>query len=400
MVTLLSETGRADAGGTGPRPGARAQHEAQRRREEAARLLEEADQLERTAAGQVRTASALAWLPPGFTVLHDLTLPGARAAVDHLVIGPTGVFAVSTEVHEGTVRYGTGTLWRNRHPMRRELQALVHEAGRLSAVLDTPIAAVVCFAHGDLPRRELTLEGARVLPMAELLGFVAERPPSLRADEVERLTQEAARLTRRGRLATTAPEMPITEVPLGTAPHEPVARLPISAMPASSELAPIAPIDGDPAARPRPRRRSSKALRTGAVLGAVGLLAYGAGAAVRLRTRTDTPATTAPASAVTDPRLDLAVVTSCPASGAGWTLSPVWPGLAAGTVAYDVSWRPSGAPTWITAGTWSSADQPSPTMLERLTTGAAIEVRLVALDDRHRSVGESVTELRAPPTPC
>jgi Nuclease-related domain len=49
----------------------------------------------RQAAAQRRTAGALAQLEQeGWLVLHDIALPGWSASLDHLVIGPTGAWAV------------------------------------------------------------------------------------------------------------------------------------------------------------------------------------------------------------------------------------------------------------------------------------------------------------------
>ena len=393
-MTLLSGTSTAGEPASGtpvPRPGARSRQAAQRRRDEAAQLLSEADHLERTAAGQERTAATLAWLPPGFSVAHDLAVPGARAAVDHLVIGPTGVFAISTEVHEGTVRYGTGTLWRNRNPMRRDLQAIAHEAGRLSAVLDVAVTPVVCFAHGDLPRRELTLEGARVLSMAGLLPYLTERDVTLRADDVERLVQEAERLTRASR-RVAAPPAPMAEM-------------------RDVESPVVTPPTPAPAAHRASSNRGSNALRTAAGLATVGLLAYGIGAVIRDRSHRRSPAVAVAGTTVTrvagtsvgsttDTLPPLAALASCPSPGQGWTLTPVWPGLASGAARYELSWRPSGAPTWIVAGPWASLDEPPPTMLERLAAGTTVEVRVIAQNAQHRTLAQSITALHTPDTAC
>lgn len=43
-------------------------------------------------AGEERTEVWLRELPAEFVVLHDLAIPGSKANIDHLVVGPTGVF--------------------------------------------------------------------------------------------------------------------------------------------------------------------------------------------------------------------------------------------------------------------------------------------------------------------
>jgi hypothetical protein len=51
------------------------------------------------ATGERAVAARLATLPPGWTVLHSLPVGRHGADIDHLVIGPGGVFTVNTKHH-------------------------------------------------------------------------------------------------------------------------------------------------------------------------------------------------------------------------------------------------------------------------------------------------------------
>jgi hypothetical protein len=56
----------------------------------------------RQAVAQRRTAGVLAQLEQeGWLVLHDVALPGWSASLDHLVIGPTGAWAIESWRHRG-----------------------------------------------------------------------------------------------------------------------------------------------------------------------------------------------------------------------------------------------------------------------------------------------------------
>src|SRR6266511_4611549 len=58
----------------------------------------------RGASGERRTARQLRKLVrAGWTVLHDLAIPGSRANGDHLLIGPPGVFLVDSKAWHGTI---------------------------------------------------------------------------------------------------------------------------------------------------------------------------------------------------------------------------------------------------------------------------------------------------------
>ncbi len=68
----------------------------------------------RGARGERRTARRLRpLLRAGWTVLHDVAIPGSRANGDHLLIGPPGVFLVDSKAWHGriTMAPDTATRW-------------------------------------------------------------------------------------------------------------------------------------------------------------------------------------------------------------------------------------------------------------------------------------------------
>ena len=73
----------------------------------------------RGAAGERRTARLLGPLEQhGWAVLHDLAIPGSRANIDHLVIGPGGVFVIDSKQYRGRLQLDpTGRLWHGRYPL-------------------------------------------------------------------------------------------------------------------------------------------------------------------------------------------------------------------------------------------------------------------------------------------
>jgi len=94
----------------------------------------------RGAAGERRTARLLSRLERhGWTVLHDLTIPGSRANLDHLVIGPGGVFVIDSKQYRGRLQIDpTGRLWHGRYPLAPTLRAVSFEADRAARVLPDP----------------------------------------------------------------------------------------------------------------------------------------------------------------------------------------------------------------------------------------------------------------------
>jgi hypothetical protein len=71
----------------------------------------------RGAAGERRTARLLSPLERrGWAVLHDLAVPRSRANLDHLVIGPGGVFVIDSKQYRGRLQLdAVGKLWHGRY---------------------------------------------------------------------------------------------------------------------------------------------------------------------------------------------------------------------------------------------------------------------------------------------
>lgn len=55
----------------------------------------------RGAKGEIAVASLLAQLPPAWTVFHALPVGSRGSDIDHLVVGPGGVFTINTKHHSG-----------------------------------------------------------------------------------------------------------------------------------------------------------------------------------------------------------------------------------------------------------------------------------------------------------
>ena len=129
----------------------------------------------RGAAGEVATARLIERLSGrGWVVLHDLAVPGSKANIDHLAIGPTGVWVIDTKSTRGRARRGlTGLRLGGRRldtgPLRFEAQVVADRLG-----VDTkPVVAV----HGDtgLRPRGIRSHRVRVVPAARLPRLLRRR---------------------------------------------------------------------------------------------------------------------------------------------------------------------------------------------------------------------------------
>jgi len=145
----------------------------------------------RGAHGEAATALLLDQLGRRWAVLHDLRIPGSRANVDHLVIGPTGVWMLDTKTTRARVRAGWGRVHFGGHrldpgPTRWEAQVV---ADRLGARV-RPLIVV----HGDgLRRRGARCGRVRVVPAASVLRPLRRGRRRLDRDEIRALAGRAER---------------------------------------------------------------------------------------------------------------------------------------------------------------------------------------------------------------
>lgn len=124
--------------------------------------------LDRGAAAETATGRLLSALPAGWHVLHSRVIPGARADLDHLVIGTPGVFLVDSKDWGGrieNVEVGGGfalALNGDVEQMMRKLDPIVFEAREVQnrmSLLPGDVAIILCFtSRMRLPEPVLRLD--------------------------------------------------------------------------------------------------------------------------------------------------------------------------------------------------------------------------------------------------
>jgi hypothetical protein len=136
----------------------------------------------RGSEGERELAKTLAEVD-GVRALHDRRVPGTRGNIDHIVIGPGGVFVVDAKLYAGTIRVrDVGGLFKRDERLyvgRRDCSRLaenmkwqveaIEDALRRAKVEPVPrVTPVLCFVRGEWPLlfpadsyRGVRLEGAR-----------------------------------------------------------------------------------------------------------------------------------------------------------------------------------------------------------------------------------------------
>ena len=163
------------------------------------------------------TGDALRRLPSSYTGLHDLGMPGSRANIDHVVVGPTGVFTVETKNYSSGVRLHRGVAGHAGRTMDHVVQQANGQAEAVGIVLDRSVRAIVC-VHGGA----VGVEGWFAKPIVDgvpccsgrrLVDVITGQDPELGPDEVIRLAGLAVQRLGCSGLARTRPVRRSTAAP-------------------------------------------------------------------------------------------------------------------------------------------------------------------------------------------
>jgi hypothetical protein len=141
------------------------------------------DRRDRGASAEEHVGGLLDELAGGeWRVIHDASL--GRGNVDHILIGPAGVFTVETKSHPGPVRVARvhgGTL--------RQAQA---QQRAVEAIAGVSVEPMLVFSRAWVDRPLARRKGVRVLPARMLLGHLNRRSAMLSRAEIEQVHERLA----------------------------------------------------------------------------------------------------------------------------------------------------------------------------------------------------------------
>ena len=149
--------------------------------------------------GEAFTADAISDLPDTYSVFHDLTHPSIGGNIDHIVVGPTGVFALETKNWRGMVTLsGQGVVTVDgKHDHTRDGKAILGRALTLNKKIEalsnikTFVQAVMVFPNASVSVAPDTRCALTVLRL-DLLENYLKRPSSrpLTPQQVDTITSD------------------------------------------------------------------------------------------------------------------------------------------------------------------------------------------------------------------
>lgn len=147
----------------------------------------------RGARGEERVAGILAALPETYHVFHDFVAGSEH--IDHVVVGPAGVFSVETKSWNGHVEIVEGhVLVNGALPSRDPVAQTQREADQVKAALkrlgfSVTVVPVICFASDTFGAGKDSCGSVKVLNSCAMVDWFAGQPESLPPNELARLVQ-------------------------------------------------------------------------------------------------------------------------------------------------------------------------------------------------------------------
>jgi hypothetical protein len=148
------------------------------------------------ASGEVATGRLLDSLPHGFAVRHDVPMPGSRANIDHVVVGPAGVFTIETKNYQHGVQTARGRVTSAGRRRKGMVDQAQRQSDAISALTEEVVRPIVV-VHGGVqvgwfsspivggvrfcgPRRltKAVTGGDRTLSPAKVVAMLARLDPA------------------------------------------------------------------------------------------------------------------------------------------------------------------------------------------------------------------------------
>ena len=150
------------------------------------------------AQGEERTGGRLDPLVQEDVILHDRESPGTRANIDHIAIGPPGVFVIETKNFAGRLGIADGDL-----RIKGRRLAAVDEVLREAAATHRALASylvprglgvitVICVHRADLPWFRREVRKVRIVSGRGLVRHLRKSRPILSDEDVAALASLAA----------------------------------------------------------------------------------------------------------------------------------------------------------------------------------------------------------------
>ena len=147
------------------------------------------------ADGEAQTARYLKPLQTcGYFVLNDRSVPGRKDNIDHIVVGPTGIFVIESKSYTGRLWRRGGELFINRRKCTFIVNQAIAEARAVERALavelgpvDVEVMPILCVHRAKMPWRPLVVDGVPIFSGSQVARWIAGGQTVLTPAGAERL---------------------------------------------------------------------------------------------------------------------------------------------------------------------------------------------------------------------
>ena len=147
--------------------------------------------------GEIRVGRVLAKLGPEWTVVHSVPIGNRGSDIDHIVVGPAGVFTINTKRHRGKKIWVGDRRLLVSGQKTDHLRNARYEAERAAGILSRslgdviPVTAVLVIVDSAGITTRSRPDGVTVLTDGELLRWLTRRKTTLQPDAAAHLSRIA-----------------------------------------------------------------------------------------------------------------------------------------------------------------------------------------------------------------
>src|SRR4051812_49034648 len=142
------------------------------------------------ADGEEEVARSLDKLPDGWCILHAVPVGETGSDIDHVIIGPGGVFTLNTKNHSGGKVWVAHNTFMVNGQKKDYLRNSRHEAKRATKLLsaactfNVPVTPVIVVMAQSLTVKAKP-EGVEVVGRKQIAKWLSRRPPALTPETVD-----------------------------------------------------------------------------------------------------------------------------------------------------------------------------------------------------------------------
>jgi hypothetical protein len=145
------------------------------------------------ALGEEFVGRELDRLPAGWHVFHSMPIGAGSSDVDHVIVGPPGVFTINTKHHKGARVWVRGTSVTVNGRREQYVRAVQHEAHSVARMLvgpdGVPVTAYLAVVGADRMDVSGLPDGVEIVHARGLVRSLIRRSEVLSAKEVESVRQ-------------------------------------------------------------------------------------------------------------------------------------------------------------------------------------------------------------------